>query len=180
MKLKGLKHMKKKIIETVKSILGLDDLKKVSFFDIPWALKKNVLFFASISLVIFLISIWGGFSSGDYLFWGTGGVVALCLGGYALYLSVCFCYCKYVLIVGRCIDRSVHKVRRDNSTVYIKNDQGIIYQFTLLNRGRSYIRQGDLLNIYACGPLSVYEKDGAYIIGQYYTAVKAPIKDQVA
>lgn len=140
-----------------------------AFEDIPVQLKKLLqLIWCILSfLFVFLIIMVVKRVTSSFII--PGFIFELVLILYSLYLYCHFRAKKYVQIEGVCIDVVIRGYRKQNRDIYFEDNNGKTYMFTVSNAKRKFLRINDRVIIFACSDSSVLEKQGIFIIYQFYT-----------
>ena len=139
---------------------------KDAFRKLPEALRKQVLFRfgGSVgSLCLFL-----------FLLWGTGDVYLM----YPCLLLFCvaagngawlFCRCvqgKFVHLTGKCVGIETGGFRNRIRSLYLAYETGVV-KIPAKGRIRD-LQKGDSVSLYLAEDAPVYEKEGAFFVGDYY------------
>lgn len=170
------------VLNELKERFQLFAEKKKKWIEIPIELRNHLKMFLTISILIFIGNTLLAFNNLNIFMCGMGYFIFMGILLYTYYLYILYSYEKYLVITGICIDiaqgNTMNKVTRVKD-VFFKDASGIVYKFVINEKKKSYIRVGDMINVYAYDDLSVYEKEGIYIITQYHVAQKISINEQL-
>lgn len=175
-----------KFTDLMAKIMHMDNREKADWKDVPKDLREQTLFFLTTGIgfvglnLFFLFKSINGKSLTFFYTTVIGVLIGCGLLVYSLYLYTKFRYKNYKVITGICTEiANANLLRKKGRLIYFKDSRGISYQVTLDSPKNTFIRQGDKINIYMPDDLSYYEKDGIYIITQFYSIKKETISKQL-
>lgn len=180
----------KKRYDTIRSVLfhllGFDSAKKVPWSNVPKDLREQVAFFSISGIVFIILNTFFALKSignSNTMFYTmlVGIFIGICILLYAMYLKAKFTHQNYVKITGVCTDISsdVLLTLKKQICILFKDSRNITYQVLLNSKKNTYIRIGDVINIYLPDEQSYYEKDGVYIVARFYSVKKESISKQL-
>ena len=133
---------------------------------LPEALKKQVLLRSGGSAVFFLLFLYFLWSAGDaYMLFPCFLFFCVVTGNGIWFFSRCV-YGQYVRLQGECIRTEAAGFRKRIRSFYLAYETGVV-KVPVKSRIRN-LREGDMVSVYIADNAPVYEKEGVFLVGDYY------------